>query len=135
MADGRKSAYEVGALLGGDGERLVLQLVEDGYLAYAVPAASAAELPRQGAADAFDGRRSLATTRMFLFDLCERMFARRAPALAESFREDLRLARDRASMLAVSQLILQEIETAAGAERAESIRERIAMLLPEEATA
>jgi len=30
---------------------------------------------------------------------------------------------------------LQEIETAAGAERAESIRERIAMLLPEEATA
>ncbi|WP_394788085.1 hypothetical protein [Rhodoferax sp.] len=136
LADGRKTAREVGALLGSDGERLVLQLVDAGYLTHAVPAAASTMVePRQGAVDAFDGRRSLATTRMFLFDICERMFARRAPALAESFREALRQARDRTSMLAVGQAMLLEIEIAAGAERADSIRERIALLLPEEVAA
>ena len=86
----------------------------------------------QVSADSFDGKRSLATTRMFLFDMCERMFARRNPAQAEAFREGLRNAKDRASMLAVSREMLVHIETVAGHERADSIAERIAMLLPVE---
>lgn len=133
LADGHKSAREVAAYFGHEGEQLVLQLVRDGYLSEA----GAASLPaaRQGAVDAFDGRRSLASTRMFLFDICERMFARRAPVLAESFRESLRHARDRASMLAVSQEMLEEIASSAGAERADTIRERLALLLPEEVAA
>ena len=136
LADGHKSAREVAAYFGHEGEQLVLQLVSDGYLSEA----GAASLPspliaRQGAVDAFDGKRSLATARMFLFDICERMFARRAPVLAESFRESLRHARDRASMLAVSQEMLEEIASSAGAERADTIRERLALLLPEEVAA
>ena len=81
-------------------------------------------------ADQFEGKRSLATTRMFLFDICERMFARRNPELAELFREALRNARDRDTMLAVSRDMIGEIETVAGHERADSISERLAMLLP-----
>ena len=81
-------------------------------------------------ADQFEGRRSLATTRMFLFDICERMFARRNPEMAELFREALRNARDRDTMLAVSRDMIGEIETVAGHERADSISERLAMLLP-----
>jgi hypothetical protein len=82
--------------------------------------------------DTFVGKRSLATTRMFLFDICERMFARRDKHLAEKFREALRDAKDRESMLDVSREMIAEIERVAGPERADSIRERIAMLLPAE---
>ena len=81
-------------------------------------------------ADQFEGKRSLATTRMFLFDICERMFARRSPEQAEIFREALRNAKDRETMLAVSREMIEEIEKVAGHERADSISERLAMLLP-----
>ncbi len=84
------------------------------------------------AADSFEGKRSLATTRMFLFDLCERMFARRDPALAERFRAELRVAKDRDSMLNAGRAMIEEIERVAGHERADSIAQRIAMLLPPE---
>lgn len=102
-------------------------------VAAAIPVAATPEVPNAGrGADAFEGKRSLATTRMFLFDLCERMFARRNPVLAERMREGLRLARDRESMLGESRFMLEEIEKIAGFERADSISERIAMLLPPE---
>jgi len=80
--------------------------------------------------DNFDGKRSLATTRMFLFDLCERMFSRGVPGQAQAFREALRNAKDRESMLAVSREMMLAIEQVAGPERADSISQRIAMLLP-----
>jgi len=67
---------------------------------------------------------------MFLFDLCERLFARRHPEWAQTFRDALREARDRESMLAVSRRILAAVEEVAGAERADTLSERIAMLLP-----
>ena len=86
-------------------------------------------------ADQFEGKRSLATTRMFLFDICERMFARRSPEKAEIFREALRNAKDRDTMLAVSREMIEEIEKVAGHERADSISERLAMLLPVNAVA
>jgi len=85
-------------------------------------------------ADTFDGKRSLATTRMFLFDICERMFVRRDPKFAGLMRDALREARDRNAMLTIAALMLTEIEKAAGAERAESLRERIDKLLPLEET-
>jgi hypothetical protein len=37
-------------------------------------------------ADNFEGKRSLATTRMFLFDIVERMFVRKMPELANHLR-------------------------------------------------
>nr|WP_315205637.1 hypothetical protein [uncultured Albidiferax sp.] len=125
LADGRKTAHEMAAYLGHEGEALVLRLLRDGYLTH--PAVAAQPV----AADRFDGKRSLATTRMFLFDICERMFARRAPGRAESLREALRNARDRSAMLKVSHAMLADIEATAGPERANTIRKRINLLLPE----
>lgn len=86
----------------------------------------------QTSADQFEGKRSLATTRMFLFDMCERMFARRNPALAEQLRDGLNNAKNRESMLAISRDMMVQIEAVAGHQRADSIAERIAMLLPAE---
>ena len=132
MADGQRSLTDFGALFGGREEagRVAHHLVQEGYLqGRPVEAAEAIEAAPV-AADIFDGKPSLATTRMFLFDLCERMFVRRDPVLAERFREALREARDRDSMLVTARAMLGEIEQAAGAARAEAIRERIEKLLP-----
>ena len=79
--------------------------------------------------------RSLAGTRMYLFDICERMFARRNPQLAEQYHAALRDARDRWSMLDVGEAMLEEVGYLAGAERADAIRERMAQLLPLDAPA
>lgn len=146
LADGRKSLLDLRSVFDGEAEQIALDLIREGYLevrqpapppARAAPVAAPAPIPVRPpppapvAADRFEGKRSLATTRMFLFDLCERMFARRDPAQAERFREMLRRSRDRASMLAASREILAEVERIAGGERADSIGERIAMLLPD----
>jgi len=146
MADGQRSVTDFAPLFADrDEARNVAQhLLSEGYLA--VPALAAAQVaalaptpPMKSesvtppvAADTFDGKRSLATTRMFLFDLCERMFARRDPAMAEVLRETLREARDRATMLAVADTMLAEIRQAAGDERADAVRDRIHKLLPAE---
>ncbi len=156
MADGNKSLFDINAVMGGQAEPIVLDLVRRGYLEPSArtaapapaalpvqqlaPAPAPAPVPAPApapanSADSFEGKRSLATTRMFLFDICERMFARRDPLMAEMFREALRAAKDRDSMLAAGRDMLAEIEKAAGPERADSISERIAMLLPPETVA
>ena len=158
MADGSKSAQDFRPLFDGDGEAIALRLLREGFLEAhpgktsmpgMAPAPAPAPAPKptpaqlqnfpspettqaiQVSADQFEGKRSLATTRMFLFDICERMFARRDPVMAERFREALRNAKDRETMLAASREMLEEIEKIAGHERADSISERIAMLLPQ----
>ena len=156
MADGSKSAQDFRPLFEGDGEAIALRLLREGFLEAhpgktSAPAKAPAPVPAhtptsaqlqnfpnpettqaiQVSADQFEGKRSLATTRMFLFDICERMFARRDPVMAERFREALRNAKDRETMLAASREMLEEIEKIAGHERADSISERIAMLLPQ----
>lgn len=146
LADGTKSAQDFHLMFEGDGQEIVLRLIKNGYLErkpqpeplsaalpanIATPQAIPAPAPPKVSADRFEGKRSMATTRMFLFDICERMFARRNPAMAELFREALRNAKDRETMLTVSRQILEQIEIIAGSERADSISERIAMLLPD----
>lgn len=157
LADGRKSLRDLRPMFDGQGEALALDLAARGYLRLVDPATPprpqaptavrpaapapapvpppAAERPGRPApppvaADQFEGKRSLATARMFLFDLCERMFARRDPARAEELRVLLRAARDAQSMLAAGRVMLEEVERASGSERADAISARLAMLLP-----
>lgn len=147
LADGKTTVHAVDHLFNGQAQILAHQLIEAGYLVgidlkrpaspRAAPLAATPEpepaAPTANAADRFEGKRSLATTRMFLFDICERMFVRRAPEQAEAFREALRNAKDRESMLAAARDMIAAVEAIAGHERADSISERIAMLLPPEA--
>lgn len=107
------------------------QAASDAQAAQAMAALPAVDpIQVSTSADSFDGKRSLATTRMFLFDICERMFVRRDPKFATQMRDALREARDREAMMTIAALMLSEVEKAAGAERAESLRERIDRLLP-----
>lgn len=94
------------------------------------PTGGEAALPVPVAADRFDGQRSLATARMYLFDMAERLFARRTPELAAAIRAELREARDEEAMLEVAHRLLHLIEQTAGAERADAISERLTKLLP-----
>ena len=80
--------------------------------------------------DVLHHNRGLAGARMYLFDTCERLFARRDPVMAQHFREALRAAKDRTSMLDVGEAMFEEVALAAGAERAASLRERLGQLLP-----
>ena len=148
MADGRRSLTDFSPLFStrDEAEQALQALVQRGYLqdpqaaaaaaAHAAQAAQALAVPAADtiqvstSADSFDGKRSLATTRMFLFDICERMFVRRDPKFALQMRDALREARDREAMMTIAALMLSEIEKAAGPERAESLRERIDRLLP-----
>lgn len=136
VADGRKSTESLHALFHGEGRAMVEALIAGGYLIEQAPAAPPARPvppPSRGSVDTFSGPRSLASARMFLFDLSDRMFAARDRALADRFRQALREARDASSMMAVGQEMLTEIERIAGAERAASISERLAKVLPESA--
>ncbi len=157
LADGSKSVLDFRPLFNGDGEAIALRLMREGFLQvqpgkapvtvrppFAAEKTQAAQpektpvpqitpappAPARVSADQFEGKRSLATTRMFLFDICERMFSRKHPELAATFRDGLRDARDRETMLATSRRMIEEIEKITGSERADSISERIAMLLP-----
>ncbi len=82
--------------------------------------------------DNFEGKRSLATTRMFLFDIVERMFVRKMPELANHLRDQLRAAKDRESMMAIARDIIMNVEEIAGPDRADGLSERLAMMLPPE---
>ncbi len=135
MADGRKADDELFALFEGQGRALVAGLLARGYLVNE-SAAAASPAPRAVpavSADAFSGPRSLASARMFLFDLSERMFAPRDKSLAQRYRDALREARDLPAMMAVSRDLISDVERLAGSERADGISERLARLLPESA--
>ncbi len=125
LADG-KPLSDLRAMYNGIGAQIVDNLMRQGYLTGpadvpppAAPAPGPAEAPR-----------SLAGARMYLFDTCERLFARRDPVMAQQFRDALRAAKDEESMLDVGNSLLDEVALAAGAERAASLRQRLEELLP-----
>lgn len=153
VADGQQSESQIAALFSGDGRRLLDQLLEQGYLerrasnrnatdarqatAVPVPSATPAALPTPAPApsnpshgESFAGARSLASARMFLFDLSERLFAPRDKTMAQRYRDALREARDPQAMLTVGRALIADVEALAGSERADGISERLAKLLP-----
>eukprot|EP01030_Chromulinospumella_sphaerica_P004102 gene4102-4016_t len=156
LAEG-KSQAELQAMYNGGGAQIVEHLLHQGYLApmaptaaptthpntppspasapKAAPAATTASQPTDKPTEPSDALRSLAGARMYLFDICERLFARRDPAMAQHFHGALRAARDRDSMLDVGEALLEEVAQLGGAERAQTIRERMTQLLPREASA
>ncbi|MBU4424415.1 MULTISPECIES: hypothetical protein [unclassified Acidovorax] len=145
LADG-KPLSELQAMYNGTGAQMVEHLVREGYLAQlattqaatepvAAPEPVTAPAPEPIAAPQTppapsEALRSLASTRMYLFDLSERLFARRNPDLARSYHASLREARDRESMLAVGEALIAEVAKVAGDERALGIRERLEQLQP-----
>lgn len=138
LADGKQDEEGLAGLFGGAGATLIEHLIEQGYLVRTSPrttgakAVPARQTPSEegGHGDQFAGTRSLATARMFLFDISERMFARRDPVLAQRYRDALRQAREPAAMLAVGRALISDIEALAGSSRADGISERLARLLP-----
>eukprot|EP01030_Chromulinospumella_sphaerica_P000932 gene932-914_t len=127
LADG-KPLSDLQAMYNGIGAQIVENLMRQGYLtgpadlpptpepttSNTTPTSTPSiERPAPG-----ESLRSLAGARMYLFDTCERLFARRDPVMAQHFREALRAAKDRTSMLDVGEAMFEEVALAAGAEPA-----------------
>lgn len=142
LVDG-KPLSDLQAMYNGIGAQIVENLMRQGYLTGpAMPGASGAtpaQAPSRGPSiqrpEPGETLRSLAGARMYLFDTCERLFARRSPVLAEQFRSALRAAKDRDSMLDVGEAMFEEVALAAGSDRAASLREKFEQLLPLDAPA
>lgn len=134
----RKPLHDLQAMYNGIGAQIVDNLMRQGYLTGPTSAASAPNaapevLPKQPSIqrpEPGEALRSLAGARMYLFDTCERLFARRDPVLAQHLRDALRAAKDRDSMLDAGEAMFEEVALAAGAERAASLREKFEQLLP-----
>ncbi|WP_286999339.1 MULTISPECIES: hypothetical protein [Comamonas] len=122
--------HQLQAMYHGEGAALVEQLLHAGYLQAANYAAAPTAEATAGA-PASAPTISLAGLRMYMFDLCERMFANRAHDTAQHLRQRLREARDVDSMLAVRDELLLAIQMHAGAQRAETIRQQLMHMLPE----
>ncbi|MEG0046422.1 MAG: hypothetical protein RR729_10745 [Comamonas sp.] len=120
---GGKSMEELQALLGSDHAALAQQLVAQGYLELVATGESKSSSPALAPAI------NMAGTRMYLFDLCERLFANRHETLAQTLRTQLREARDLSSLRSASLNFLVAVQEYAGEERAQSLRERLAALL------
>ena len=145
---GSKRMDEIQSLLGADHAALAQDLVDQGYLqliaasgvqtpvvapammpslAPALPApvtpAPAKSAPTQTPSI------NMAGTRMYLFDMCERLFANRHHSLAQDLREQLRQARDLQALRGASLRLLSAVQEHAGEDRAQSLRERLAGLL------
>lgn len=139
LVDGKQTEAVIATLFLGHGRALVDQLLHSGHLTRAeekhltrLSLDTPPKPPILAAAhgDPFVGTRSLATARMFLFDLSERLFAPRDKVLAQRYRDELREARDATAMLTVGRAMITEVERFAGSERADGISERLAKLLP-----
>jgi len=143
LVAGGKSLEEIQRLLGADHAELAQQLVAQGYLQLApapggegktqarqAPAPTAAP-PSAEAADTSQTPPAInmAGTRMYLFDLCERLFANRHEALAQTLRTQLREARDLPTLRDAGLSLLAAVQEHAGEERAQSLQERLAALL------
>jgi hypothetical protein len=135
MADGKTPDTQLAQWFDGHGRHLIQSLLQSGHLQNPTAIAAARTSPRsvtdKAHGEQFTGQRSLATARMFLFDLSERLFAPRDPTLAHHYRNALREARDGTAMLNVGRDLIAKVETLAGSERADGISERLAKLLPE----
>lgn len=158
---GGKSMDEIHTMLGSDHAALAQQLVEQGYLQLIaaqadkpgqlthalqpplmagatqihIPPAAVASATAQAtpSASSQPPAINMAGTRMYLFDMCERLFANRHEALAQALREQLREARDLNTLRDAGLALLAAVEQHAGEERAQSLRERLAALLAHKA--
>ncbi len=140
MADRRPEA-ELHEIFGAEAPALIEQLIASGHL-LRLSATAPAPMPREatvtatvagagapGAGVPAPGTLNLAGTRMYLFDLCERMFANRHEDKARLLREMLREARDLPALQASALALLEAVQQHAGSERADAVRGRLGHLL------
>ncbi|WP_159914365.1 hypothetical protein [Pantoea sp. 18069] len=120
----------------GQGEALVAQLLHSGYLVShttETPAPAPAAMPVQPATfgPTAPPAMTLAGTRMYLFDMVERLFANRQQATADQLRQALREARDVQALRSVCDALLNAVAAHAGAQRAMQLSQQLVHLVPD----
>ncbi len=134
LAEGTPYA-QLALMYHGQGEALVGQLLDCGYLEsrsmdaalLAPPPAAVSEPPAVAAPPAM----TLAGTRMYLFDMVERLFANRQQTVADQLRQALREARDAQALRSVCDALLNAVAQHAGAQRATQLSQQLVHLVPD----
>lgn len=131
---GGKTVQELHGLLGGDHAAVVQVLVAQGYLVLTAPHAvpnplSVAPAPASAPGTSGASGISVAGTRMYLFNLCERLFAKHQTAQADALRTQLRESRDLAALRCAGLSLLDAVQTHAGEARAAVLRKELSALL------
>jgi len=119
----------------GQGEALVGQLLESGYLECrsmdAIPTSAAPATLAPAAPPPAPAAMTLAGTRMYLFDMVERLFANRQQTVADQLRQALREARDAQALRSVCDALLNAVAQHAGAQRATQLSQQLLHLVPD----
>lgn len=119
----------------GQGEALVGQLLESGYLECrsmdAIPTSAAPATLAPAAPPPAPAAMTLAGTRMYLFDMVERLFANRQQTVADQLRQALREARDAQALRSVCDALLNAVAQHAGAQRATQLSQQLVHLVPD----
>lgn len=124
LADG-KPVSALQAMYHGMGAQIVENLLHQGYLTRS----SGTTDHSTTQTTVLRTESSLAGARMYLFDICERMFARPHPDLAHNLRTALRNARDGDTLRHVAEELFAQVSHHAGGERAASLRAQVAAVL------
>ncbi len=135
LAEGTPYA-QLAQMYHGQGEALVAQLLQAGYLAARhaemAPASLApAPVPATPVPATPAPAMTLAGTRMYLFDMVERLFANRQRAMASQLRQALREARDVQALRSVCDTLLHAVAEHAGAERATQLSQQLLHIVPD----
>lgn len=130
LAEGTPYA-QLAQMYHGQGEALVAQLLQAGYLAARHAEMAPASLAPAPVPAPPAPAMTLAGTRMYLFDMVERLFANRQQAMASQLRQALREARDVQALRSVCDALLHAVAEHAGAERATQLSQQLIHLVPD----
>ena len=138
LANGQTSLDTLEQMYEGKGKQFLQDLIDQGYLALPPtqdieptldsPAPADFE-SSQIMADRFANGTNQAGAKMYLLDLSERFFAKQDKALCLELRQKIAPCKELIQLLEAAQELLMHIQIVAGIERAQSIQNKLEILL------
>lgn len=136
LANGQTNIETLEQMYEGKGKLFLQDLIDQGYLTFPPaqvfePALAEPEEfeSSQIMADRFANGMNQAGAKMYLLDLSERLFAKRDPALSKELRQKIAPCKELIDLLDAAQELLMHIQIVAGIERAQTIQNKLELLL------
>ena len=136
LANGQTSLTTLEQMYDGKGKFFLQDLLDMGYLEFQIqPSHSHSTRPcadfqvSEIMADQFISGMNQAGAKMYLLDLSERLFAKRDPALSKELRQKIAPCKELIDLLEAAQELLMHIQIVAGIERAQTIQNKLELLL------
>jgi hypothetical protein len=136
LANGQTRLSTLEQMYDGKGKLFLQDLLDQGYLTLLPEQVLEPALAEQEdfessqiMVDRFANGMNQAGAKMYLLDLCERLFAQRNKALCLELRQKIAPCKELIHLLEVAQELLMHIQMVAGIERAQTIQNKLEILL------